>query len=149
MSHPERNSHPQRNSHPERSEGSARVHKYFAFAALGFRQARAEPGELLGRVLFFALILGVFSAVWRAVAEAGASVQLTPLEFRILYILAMNEGRVIPYSRLVDYVWGYEGGRSNLLKTHICHLRKKLGMSTEGRGSIRSVCGVGYSLTRA
>ena len=46
--------------------------KYAAFARLGFRQARAEPGELLGRVVFFAMILGVFSAVWRAVAEAGA-----------------------------------------------------------------------------
>lgn len=48
-----------------------RVHKYAAFAALGVRQARAEPGELLGRVVFFAMILGVFSAVWRAVAEMG------------------------------------------------------------------------------
>ena len=47
----------------------------------------------------------------------GAPVQLTPLEFRILYMLAMNEGQVIPYSRLVDYAWGFEGGDANLLKT--------------------------------
>ena len=40
----------------------------------------------------------------------GVSIQLTPLEFRILYLLAMNEGQIIPYSRLVDYAWGYEGG---------------------------------------
>jgi DNA-binding response OmpR family regulator len=33
----------------------------------------------------------------------GEPMQLTPLEFRILYLLAMNEGQVIPYSRLVDY----------------------------------------------
>ena len=42
--------------------------KYLAFAKLGLREARAEPGELLGRVLFFVLILGVFSSIWRAVA---------------------------------------------------------------------------------
>ncbi|MGH7678208.1 MAG: ABC-2 family transporter protein [Gemmatimonadaceae bacterium] len=63
--------------------------KYIAFAALGFRQARAEPGELLGRVVFFVLILGVFSAVWRAVAEAGGSVQRDPRE--MLWYIAMTE----------------------------------------------------------
>ena len=53
----------------ERSGGI--VAKYAAFTLLGVRQARAEPGELLGRVAFFAMILGVFSAVWRAVGEVG------------------------------------------------------------------------------
>jgi ABC-2 type transport system permease protein len=65
------------------------IAKYLAFAALGFRQARAEPGELLGRVVFFALILGVFSAVWRAVAETGAAVMRNPRE--MLWYLAMTE----------------------------------------------------------
>jgi ABC-2 type transport system permease protein len=65
------------------------MNKYFAFAALGLRQARAEPGELLGRVVFFVLILGVFSAVWRAVADAGGSVQRDPRE--MLWYLAITE----------------------------------------------------------
>jgi DNA-binding response OmpR family regulator len=82
------------------------------------------------------------------VTKAGERVQLTPLEFRILYMLAMNEGRVIPYSRLVEYAWGYDSGDANLLKTHICHIRKKLGLGTTP-GGIRAVAGVGYSLARA
>ncbi len=81
--------------------------------------------------------------------KGGQPVQLTPLEFRILYLLAMNEGRVIPYSRLVEYAWGYDGGDASLLKTHICHLRKKLGMPADGKGGIKAVPGVGYSLVRA
>ncbi len=76
------------------------------------------------------------------------AVQLTRLEFRIIYILAMNPGRVIPYSRLVEYAWGYDGGDSSLLKTHICHIRDKLCLSTE-RDGIRAVPGVGYSLAAA
>ena len=52
------------------ARGRSVITKYLAFAGLGFRQARAEPAELLGRAVFFVLILGVFSAVWRAVAEA-------------------------------------------------------------------------------
>ena len=78
----------------------------------------------------------------------GSVVQLTPLEFRLLYMLAMNEGRVIPYDRLVEYAWGYEGGESSLLKTHVCHIRSKLGMK-EGAGPyIKGVPWVGYQLTR-
>ena len=65
-----------------------RVAKYIAFAALGFRQARSEPGELAGRIVFFGLLLGVFSAVWRAVAETGA-VQRNPRE--MLWYIAITE----------------------------------------------------------
>ena len=101
-----------------------------------------------------------------AVTRAGTPVQLTPLEFRILYLLAMNEGRVIPYSRLVEYAWGYyDEDTSTLLKTHISHIRKKLGLAatprepgsatTNGRsghdqptGVIKAVLGVGYCLAQ-
>ena len=66
------------------------------------------------------------------VTKAGKPVQLTRLEFRILYMLALNEGRIIPYSRLIEYAWGYyDEGNSNLLKTHICHIRKKLSLTAE------------------
>ncbi len=82
------------------------------------------------------------------VTRRGETVQLTPLEFRILYMLAMNEGQVIPYSRLVDYAWGFEGGDANLLKTHICHVRAKLGLPLEGPGAIRALATVGYSLVK-
>ena len=81
--------------------------------------------------------------------KAGKVVQLTPLEFRILYLLAMNAGRVIPYSRLVEYAWGYDGGDASLLKTHISHMRTKLGLSAEENGNITAVPGVGYRLTQS
>lgn len=82
------------------------------------------------------------------VIRDGDAIQLTPLEFRILYMLAMNEGQVIPYARLVDYAWGYEGGDANLLKTHICHIRQKLNLPLEGEGAIRALATVGYSLVK-
>lgn len=67
------------------------MRKYIAFATLGFRQARAEPGELLGRAVFFVLIVGVFSAVWRAVAESGGSVSSARRPAEMLWYLAMTE----------------------------------------------------------
>jgi ABC-2 type transport system permease protein len=58
----------------ERGALSARVAKYAAFARFGYATARAEPAELYARVLFFFMILGVFSSLWRAVAATGARV---------------------------------------------------------------------------
>jgi DNA-binding response OmpR family regulator len=79
---------------------------------------------------------------------AGDPIQLTPLEFRILYLLAMNEGQIIPYARLVDYAWGFEGGDSSLLKTHVCHIRQKLRLPLHGPGAIRALATVGYGLVK-
>src|SRR5690349_23199974 len=64
------------------------MRKYLAFARLGFREARAEPGELLGRVLFFFMILGVFSAIWRAAAESAPGTR-DPRE--MLWYIAITE----------------------------------------------------------
>jgi DNA-binding response OmpR family regulator len=82
------------------------------------------------------------------VSKAGKPIEFTPLEFRILYMLAMNEGRVIPYSRLVEYVWGYDANEPGLLKTHVCHIRKKLDLPSGKKGGIRAVLGVGYCFGR-
>jgi DNA-binding response OmpR family regulator len=82
------------------------------------------------------------------VSKAGKPVEFTPLEFRILYMLAMNEGRVIPYSRLVEYVWGYDANEPGLLKTHVCHIRKKLDLPSGKKSGIRAVLGVGYCFGR-
>ena len=80
--------------------------------------------------------------------KGGSPVQLTRLEFRVLSLLAMNAGRVIPHGRLIEHAWGHDGGDRAMLKTHISHLRKKLGLQADGPGSIKAVTGVGYCLVR-
>jgi DNA-binding response OmpR family regulator len=77
--------------------------------------------------------------------ERGSSVtRLTPTEFRIFYMLVKNAGHVVPANRLFADVWGTDGGAANSLRSHVCHLRKKLGLDGGSRGSIGSVPGVGY-----
>ena len=84
-----------------------------------------------------------------AVTVDGQPVELTPLEFKLIYVLAMNEGRVVPYSRLIEYAWGFYNEQSSaLLKTHICHIRQKLGMDTGKRSRLKAIFGVGYSLQK-
>jgi DNA-binding response OmpR family regulator len=83
------------------------------------------------------------------VRKDGETVLLTPLEFRILHLLAMNAGRVVPYGRLLDYAWGDEVDDPGLLRSHLYHIRTKLKLPKQGPLAIRSVSGVGYSLNRA
>jgi DNA-binding response OmpR family regulator len=79
----------------------------------------------------------------------GASVQLTPLEFRILSLLMMNPGRIVPFARVFQYAWGYDSGETHVLKTHVSHIRRKLELPADGPGAIRSVSSVGYRLVVA
>ena len=47
------------------------MRKYFAFARIAARQALSQRAQFYGPVAFVGVILGVFSALWRAVGEAG------------------------------------------------------------------------------
>ena len=77
------------------------------------------------------------------VTWAGRYIRLTPIEFRIFNLLAMHAGRIVTTSRLLAYVWGYEGGDQNALRTHLSHVRTKLQLRIFG-GSITGTPGVGY-----
>ena len=76
-------------------------------------------------------------------------VRITPIEFRILYLLATNAGRVVPASRIYTYVWGSAGGDANALRSHISHLRRKLENNHDSAGTIVSVPAVGYIFRRS
>ena len=78
------------------------------------------------------------------VARGPFEIRLTPMEFRIFYMLAKNAEHAVPADRLLAYVSGSRGGAANSLRSHICHLRKKLALDGGGRGSITSVPAVGY-----
>jgi DNA-binding response OmpR family regulator len=78
---------------------------------------------------------------------SGQPVHLTRIEFRLLYALAANVGRVVTTSRLMDFAWGMDGeGDAALLKTHFSHIRSKLNQAAEHSMEIRALAGTGYGL---
>ena len=80
------------------------------------------------------------------VLKAGGPVQMTRFEARVLYFLVANAGHVIPTSRLIEWVWNYEGGDSFSLKTHLSHIRQKLGSTSGVDVQITAIPHVGYKL---
>jgi two-component system, OmpR family, response regulator len=101
-------------------------------------QASAESG----RLVFEDLELDEES---REVSRAGALIELTATEYRLLRYLMLNPRRVMTRAQLLDHVWNYDfGGDGRVLETYISYLRKKL--DTHGPSLIRTVRGVGYAL---
>jgi two-component system response regulator MtrA len=74
---------------------------------------------------------------------------LTPIEFRILYLLMMNVGRVVGTARLIEYAWGYDGGDAATLKMHVSRIRQKLASYGSTSECICSIRWVGYVLKDA
>jgi DNA-binding response OmpR family regulator len=84
------------------------------------------------------------------VIRSGQPIVLTRTEFDVLYCLALNAGHVVSYSSLLEHAWGYYGeGTPQLVKTHVSHLRRKLGLPRSGPGSIMAMLGVGYCLKKS
>ncbi|MFB5676623.1 response regulator transcription factor [Paenibacillus terreus] len=82
----------------------------------------------------------------RSVVLYGNSIELTPKEFDILYLLASHPKKVFSAENIFRQVWGedyYEGG--NTVMVHIRTLRKKLGEDANKDKWIKTVWGVGYT----
>jgi DNA-binding winged helix-turn-helix (wHTH) protein len=62
------------------------------------------------------------------VHRAGAPVDLSPTEFRLLACLMRHQGTVVSQTQLLVTVWG-QGytGQSEVLQTYVSYLRRKLG----------------------
>lgn len=75
------------------------------------------------------------------------SVYLTPIEFRLLYHLAKNKGRIVARQALEGLVWGGEGqSYTDSLRKYIHRLRQKLGDGNRETPHIVTVPRVGYKL---
>jgi DNA-binding response OmpR family regulator len=85
----------------------------------------------------------------RTVRRNEQEVNLTPIEFKLLYELVLHEGQVLPHKSLTDRIWGYDGiDDALLLKGHVRNLRKKLDDDFASPVYIHTVAGVGYSFRR-
>ncbi len=85
----------------------------------------------------------------REVTVRGETVKMTPTEYKLLYQLVCNAGRVLPSDMLLSKVWGDEyHGDMDYLKTYISRLRKKLGEDSTNSRYILTERSIGYRFVR-
>ena len=86
----------------------------------------------------------------RRVSVSGEEVKLTPTEYKLLYELATNAGRVLTHDELLQRVWGPEySGESQLVRAIVRNLRRKLGDDARRPRFIFTLPQVGYRMAGA
>lgn len=89
----------------------------------------------------------VIDTAAHTVTVAGQPVELTPLEFDLLYTLVENAGHVLSVDDLLNRVWGEEYvGQPQVVYVHIHWLRERLEEDPQNPQRIVTVRGVGYKL---
>ena len=80
---------------------------------------------------------------------AGQELKLTPIEYRLLCLLAQNVGKVLTHKYITQKIWGV-GWENNIasLRVFMATLRKKLDASPDSPNYIQTHIGVGYRMLR-
>jgi two-component system, OmpR family, KDP operon response regulator KdpE len=119
------------------------------------------PGELVARVKAALRRAGrdaseprveagglVVDLAAHSVSVDGVQVHLTPTEFSLLRVLAINRGLLMTHRQLLTDVWGPEyADATPVLRTHIANLRSRLEAAGAERRLIRTDSGIGYRFT--
>jgi two-component system, OmpR family, KDP operon response regulator KdpE len=108
--------------------------------ALLRRQARSADNS---PVLAFGDVSVDFSR--HSVSRGGEPVHLTPIEFRLLAVLAAGAGKVLTHRHLMREVWGPAYGESShYLRIYVSHLRRKLEADPAQPRHLLTETGIGY-----
>ena len=83
----------------------------------------------------------------KSVRVDGEEVRLTPIEYRILELLAKNPGRVFSADEIYRRVWNEENAvNDNTIAVHVRHIREKIEIEPKEPRYLKVVWGVGYKL---
>lgn len=83
----------------------------------------------------------------RCVTVDGETVHLTPIEYRILELLAKNRGRVFSAEEIYRRVWNEDTVvGDNTIAVHVRHIREKIEINPKEPRYLKVVWGIGYKL---
>lgn len=83
------------------------------------------------------------------VYENGHEIHLTPIEYKLLCVLAKNTDKVLTHNYIMQEVWGsVQGTETPSLRVFMATLRKKIEPDTSNPKYIQTHVGVGYRMLR-
>ncbi len=107
------------------------------------RYGQQSGGASVSQVLVFRHLRIDVEA--RQVWKDDQLVELTTIEFDLLYALAEHRGRVLSREQLLERVWGHDFyGQERVVDVHLGHVRRKIEPNPAHPELIVTVRGVGY-----
>ena len=76
-------------------------------------------------------------------------IHVTPIEYKILCLLAKNLGRVLTHTHITKEIWGssFEGDIASL-RVHVATVRKKIEKKDSSNKCIQTHVGIGYCMVK-
>ena len=83
----------------------------------------------------------------KTVKVDGEPVRLTPVEYKILELLARNRGRVFSAEDIYSNVWNEQNVvNDNTIAVHVRHIREKIEINPKDPKYLKVVWGIGYKI---
>ena len=82
------------------------------------------------------------------VSVDGSPVKLTPLEYKILLLLAKNPGRVFSADEIYERVWQERAINTDTVMVHVRNIRGKIELDPKNPKYLKVVWGVGYKIEK-
>lgn len=77
----------------------------------------------------------------------GRSVELTPIEYKILKLLVQEQGKALSITQIYESIWHMKAvGANNTVAVHICNIRKKIEDNAQDPQYLKVVWGTGYKV---
>lgn len=104
-----------------------------------------EGGTPAGQVFDFADLR--IDLERREVSRAGEAVHLTPIEYKLLVLLARHAGKVLTHRQILREVWGPTySSQTHYVRVQMAELRKKIEADSSRPKLLVTEPGVGYRL---
>lgn len=85
----------------------------------------------------------------KEVTVDGESIKLTPVEYKILKLLAQNAGKVFSIDNIYESVWNEPSyNAENTVAVHIRRIREKIEINPKDPKYLKVVWGIGYKIDK-
>ena len=78
----------------------------------------------------------------------GQELHLTPIEYKILLLLAKNPGRVFSAEEIYERVWQEKAINTDTIMVHVRNIREKIEIDPKNPKYLKVVWGVGYKIEK-
>lgn len=121
------------------------IKELLARMRVALRHGREKAGENAEPVIELGPLK--VDLVRREVTRDGKPVKLTPIEYRLLVLMAQNAGKVLTHRQILKEVWGaaYQA-HTHYVRVHMAELRKKIEDEPARPRWLVTEPGVGYRL---
>lgn len=81
------------------------------------------------------------------VTMGGERIHLTQIEFKLLSLLAINSGKVLTYSYIMEKIWGpYIDNNNQILRVNMANIRRKIEKNPAAPEHVFTEIGIGYRM---